>query len=94
MGINLPQGFWSGMLRTILSRIGVSGIMNGASSEWRYVYDIKEKEPAKLLLQEKLGLEKGIDKKIVFMLGRLVDQKGISLLIEGKERIKELLIYL
>ncbi|MBU1923735.1 MAG: glycosyltransferase, partial [Candidatus Omnitrophica bacterium] len=75
----------------VLSRIGTVGILNGVPAKWRYVTDYSQKEDSKLSLQSRLGLEQGRQKKIIFMVGRLGVQKGVSLIIDSREQIKELL---
>ncbi len=91
MGLDLKPGDHPGMLFGIFGRIGVKGVLNGVSYLWRFVNDYSEKAKAKLNLQKKLGLSEGEDKILAFMVSRLVSQKGVSLLIEGQERIIQLL---
>jgi len=93
MGYNLRPGDYPGLLFAVLRDIGVTGILNGAPEEWRYITKPEEKVVAKLRLQEELSLERGEDKVIAFLMSRLVAQKGISLFIEGKEEIKRLMRY-
>ncbi|MCM8756695.1 MAG: glycogen/starch synthase, partial [Candidatus Omnitrophica bacterium] len=91
MGENLSSGEQPDMLYGIFQRLRVKGILNGVMPQWQYVKTVEEKKKAKLILQEQLGWEQGEDKRIIFMISRLVTQKGISLIIEAKEEIKELL---
>ncbi|MCM8774461.1 MAG: glycogen/starch synthase, partial [Candidatus Omnitrophica bacterium] len=91
MGENLHPGEHPGMLYGIFRRLKVIGILNGVMHQWQYVKSLKEKKRAKLALQKQLNMEEGDDKRIIFMISRLVTQKGISLIVEAKEEIKELL---
>ncbi|HPN57055.1 MAG TPA: glycogen/starch synthase, partial [Candidatus Omnitrophota bacterium] len=88
MGYNLRPGDYPGLLFAVLRDIGVTGILNGAPEEWRYITRQEEKVAAKLRLQEELGLERGEDKIIAFLMSRLVAQKGVSLFVDGREEIK------
>ncbi|MCF7917348.1 MAG: DUF4922 domain-containing protein, partial [Candidatus Omnitrophica bacterium] len=91
MGINLPYGHFAGRLNEVLRGIGVTGILNGVPREWRYLTEISEKEDEKIFLQSRLNLERGRNKKIIFMISRLVTQKGVSLIVDSKEEFKSLL---
>ncbi|MFA4843248.1 MAG: glycosyltransferase, partial [Candidatus Omnitrophota bacterium] len=91
MGEDLKPGDHPGMLHGILRRIGVKGVLNGTPEEWRYVNSLSEKNAAKPVLQERLGLGAGENRKTVYMVCRLVSQKGISLVVEAKEEIAQAL---
>ena len=91
MGYDLKPGDYPGMLCGIFRRIGVKGILNGVSYLWRYVTDLSQKAEAKIELQKQFGFSIDKDKKLAFMVSRLVSQKGVSILLDAEEGIIKLL---